>query len=199
VDEISKAIQQLEGVTQQNAALVEQAGAAALAFEEEASRLIDAAGAFKLDRSEARDRAMDLVRRGIAHLAAVGKDQAFSDFATRGGPFCQGDHYLWATDLNGTVVFHATMPKTHGQSFADLRDNNGKFYIRDVLRIAKERGKGWVDYHWRNPVSKQTEPKSSYFERSGDLILYCGVYRTDADSAPQRKQAEPRKRLLTAA
>jgi methyl-accepting chemotaxis protein len=198
VDEISKAIQQLEGVTQQNAALVEQAGAAALSFEEEATRLLDAVGAFKLDRSEARDRAVELVQKGVAHLASVGKDQAFSDFAMSGGPFYQGDHYLWATDLNGIVQFHPTMPKTRGQSFTDLKDNNGRYYIRDVLRLANERGRGWVDYHWRNPVSRMTEPKSTYFERSGDLIFYCGIYRTDAASAPQRKQPEPRKRLLTA-
>ena len=201
VDEIGKAIQQLEGVTQQNAALVEQAGAAALAFEEEALRLLDAVGAFKLDRSEARDRAMELVKKGIAHMASVGKDQAFTDFATSGGPFYQGDHYLWATDLSGIVLFHPTMPKTRGQSFADLKDNNGRFYIRDVLRLANQRGRGWVDYHWRNPVSKQTEPKSTYFERSGDLILYCGIYRSEAGAAlAHKKPADaPAKRLLTAA
>ena len=48
VEEIGRAIQQLEGVTQQNAALVEQTGAAAAAFEEESTRLVEAVRAFKL-------------------------------------------------------------------------------------------------------------------------------------------------------
>jgi methyl-accepting chemotaxis protein len=48
VQEINKAIVQMEGVTQQNAALVEQATASTLAFEEQAARLLDAVGRFRL-------------------------------------------------------------------------------------------------------------------------------------------------------
>jgi len=201
VDEISKAIQQLEGVTQQNAALVEQAGAAALAFEEEAGRLLEAVGAFKVDRSEARDRAMDLVRSGIAHLGAVGAETAFNDFENRGREFIKGDYYLWVCDLNGIVHANGSNPKSRNQNYAKLKDSHGKLFIQDVLRISRERGKGWVDYYWRNPVSKQDEPKSTYFERSGDLILLCGIYRAEGGTAPARKkQADPpAKRLLTAA
>jgi methyl-accepting chemotaxis protein len=47
VDEINRAIVQLEGVTQQNAALVEQAGSAARSFEKEASHLLQTVGAFE--------------------------------------------------------------------------------------------------------------------------------------------------------
>jgi len=199
VDEISKAIQQLEGVTQQNAALVEQAGAAALAFEEEASRLIDAVGAFKVDRSEARDRAMDLVRAGISHLGAVGAETAFNDFENRGGPFIKGDYYLWVCDLNGIVHANGSNPKSRNQNYAQLKDSHGKLFIQDVLRIAKERGKGWVDYYWRNPVSKKDEPKSTYFERAGDLILLCGIYRVEVGKALPKRAETPAKRLLNAA
>jgi methyl-accepting chemotaxis protein len=48
VGEINKALVQMEAVTQQNAALVEQATAAILSFEEEAGRLTMAVGHFKL-------------------------------------------------------------------------------------------------------------------------------------------------------
>ncbi|HLF23409.1 MAG TPA: methyl-accepting chemotaxis protein, partial [Burkholderiales bacterium] len=77
VGEINRAIVQLESVTQQNAALVEQAAAAALSFEEEAMHLLDTVGAFKLDRSEARDAAVALVKSGIQHLSRVGNETAF--------------------------------------------------------------------------------------------------------------------------
>jgi len=46
VHEINKAIMQMESVTQQNAALVEQATASTLAFEEQAANLIAATGEF---------------------------------------------------------------------------------------------------------------------------------------------------------
>jgi methyl-accepting chemotaxis protein len=48
VHEINKAIVQMEGVTQQNAALVEQATASTLAFEEQAANLIGAIRHFKI-------------------------------------------------------------------------------------------------------------------------------------------------------
>jgi methyl-accepting chemotaxis protein len=48
VQEINKAIVQMEGVTQQNAALVEQATASTLAFEEQAAALLAAIGQFRL-------------------------------------------------------------------------------------------------------------------------------------------------------
>jgi methyl-accepting chemotaxis protein len=51
VGEINKALVQMEAVTQQNAALVEQATAAILSFEEEADRLGEAVSKFKLAAS----------------------------------------------------------------------------------------------------------------------------------------------------
>lgn len=49
VGEINKAIQQLETVTQQNAALVEEASAASLGFQEQADRLMQLVARFKVD------------------------------------------------------------------------------------------------------------------------------------------------------
>jgi len=48
VDEINKAIVQLESVTQQNAALVEEASASSLTFQEQADRLRDLVARFKV-------------------------------------------------------------------------------------------------------------------------------------------------------
>jgi hypothetical protein len=198
VEEIARAIQQLEGVTQQNAALVEQTGAAAQSFEEEVTRLLDAVGAFKLDRNEARDAAMGLVGRGIAHIRRRGAEPAFADFEDRRGNFIHGDYYLWVCDANGIVRCNGSNPKSRNQNHADLRDANGKLFIREVLRIAAERGKGWVDYVWRNPVTKQVEPKSTYFERDGELIVLCGIYRSEGATSAAVLKA-PARRMLPAA
>ncbi len=49
VEEMNKALVQLEGVTQQNAAMVEEAAASALTFKEEAGNLSDLVNQFRLD------------------------------------------------------------------------------------------------------------------------------------------------------
>jgi methyl-accepting chemotaxis protein-2 (aspartate sensor receptor) len=179
IEGIGKAIQHLDGMTQQNAALVGQTGSAARAFAEQAARLQEAVSLFKLDLTEERELAVTLVQRGIRRIESKGPDAAFRDFEDRSGRFVRGDHYLWVCDMQGVVRAHAMRPKSRGENHAELRDANGKAFLRDVLRIAAERGRGWVDYHWMNPVSKQVEPKSTYFERSGSLVVLCGIYRRE--------------------
>ena len=49
VDEMNKALMQLEAMTQQNAALVEEAAASALTFKEESAHLSTLVGQFRLD------------------------------------------------------------------------------------------------------------------------------------------------------
>ncbi len=179
VEEIAKAIQQLEGVTQQNAALVEQTGAAAQAFEDEAMRLMDAVGAFKLDHTEARDAAMALVRKGIAHLKARG-EAAYADFQRPGGEFYPGDLYLLVLGMDGRMLCNSARPHERGEMHADKKDFNGKPFMREILQIARERGRGWVDYRMAHPATQKPMPKSTYLERAGDVILMCGIYRGES-------------------
>jgi methyl-accepting chemotaxis protein len=55
VQEMNKALIQLESVTQQNAALVEEAAASAMTFQDEARRLFELVGQFKLDDEDDED------------------------------------------------------------------------------------------------------------------------------------------------
>ena len=54
IDQVNTAINQMDQVTQQNAALVEEAAAAAASMQEQAERLADVASSFKLDQEETR-------------------------------------------------------------------------------------------------------------------------------------------------
>jgi methyl-accepting chemotaxis protein len=53
IDQVNQAMSQIDGVTQQNAALVEEAAAAAASLQDQASQLIAAVVAFKIDDSRA--------------------------------------------------------------------------------------------------------------------------------------------------
>ena len=48
IEQVNRAVAQMDGVTQQNAALVEQAAAAAASLQEQAARMEDVAARFKL-------------------------------------------------------------------------------------------------------------------------------------------------------
>jgi methyl-accepting chemotaxis protein len=51
IEQVNRAITQMDQVTQQNAALVEQASAAALALEEQTVALKDAVSVFRVERT----------------------------------------------------------------------------------------------------------------------------------------------------
>lgn len=52
IQQVSQAVTEMDNVTQQNASLVEEASAAAASLEEQAARLTEAVGAFRIQRSE---------------------------------------------------------------------------------------------------------------------------------------------------
>jgi methyl-accepting chemotaxis protein len=179
LDEIKQAVVRIESVTQENAALVEQTAAAALSFEGAAGALAEAVSAFKLDRAEARERAMALVRRGIEHLRRHGPQKAFADFSDPAGGFIEGDFYLIAFGLDCVIHAHGARPEFIGQNHSGMKDVDGKPMAPETVRVARERGSGWVDYRWTNPKVGRIQRKSTYGELAGDFVVACGIYLED--------------------
>jgi hypothetical protein len=169
LEEINRAIVQLERVTQQNAALVEQAAAAALSFEKEAKSLSDAVSAFKIDYAQQRMRTIALIEKAAAHLQKVGPRRAFDDFDDKNGAFVEGDYYIAAFDLEGVRTAVGLAPNARG-------DRARPLWWRDLAPIVRK-GKGWFDYPHITPGTRKIQWKSSYIERVGEHILLCGFYR----------------------
>jgi methyl-accepting chemotaxis protein-2 (aspartate sensor receptor) len=79
--------------------------------------------------------------------------------------------------LHGRNVAHGAFPAMVGKDLIDAKDGAGKFYVRERLEIIQNHGKGWQDYMFTNPVTKQMEPKSMYLEKFDDVIIGCGAYK----------------------
>jgi len=186
VDEIKKAIVQLEQMTQQNAALVEQSSAAVVSFERAAARLGRAVASFKIDRAELRERAIALVRRGIEHMRSLGPDRAFAEFNDPRGRFVEGDLYLAVLDMNCVLRANGANPAIVGRDDSQLADSDGKRFSAEFVQVARTRGRGWVDYRYVNPKTGKVEPKSTYVEREGDYVVACGIYRGEQRVAAVR-------------
>jgi len=186
IEEINRAITQLEGVTQQNAALVEQTSAAALGFESEALRLIGIVDSIKLDRGESRDKAIVMVKRAVEHLRRRGAERALAEFSDPRGAFVEGDFYIVVLDGRGVVRANGGNPSIVGRNDWDSIDADGKKQTQALIATAQERGMGWVDYRWPNPKKGgKVELKSTYCELVEDLVVGCGVYREERSSTVQ--------------
>ena len=121
--------------------------------------------------------AIAMVKKGLAYIKENGKEKAFSEFANRTNQdFHDRDLYLFVYDLNGVNLSHGNNPKMIGKSLIDLKVGD-KYVVKEMIAVALSKGKGWVDYQWPNPVTKDLEMKSSYVEKIDDYFVGCGIYK----------------------
>ncbi|MES2262652.1 MAG: cache domain-containing protein [Pseudomonadota bacterium] len=132
---------------------------------------------FGAPQQATRDDAIRFVGKAVAHIRQHGKERALQDFNNAHGPFVERELYIVVLDMNGTLLADGLNPKLVNKSLRDVRDINGKYFVREELKLAIEKGKGWVDFHWPNPASGALETRSSYFERVDDYIVLTGVYQ----------------------
>ena len=118
-----------------------------------------------------------MVKKAIGYIKANGREKAFAEIGNPNGKFVDRDLYVFVYDLNGKCVAHGANPKMVGKDLINMKDPDGKEYVKERISIAKSKGKGWQDYKFPNPLTKQIEHKTAYIEKFEDLIVGCGVYK----------------------
>jgi signal transduction histidine kinase len=135
-----------------------------------------------------RDEAVKMVKRVQAKFLADGQEATFRAVSDKTVPeFHDRDLYPFIYDLHGVNVAHGARPALIGKNLISLKDQDGVYLIRSMIVIAKEKGSGWIDYKWPNPITDRIEDKSSYIERMGDYFIGVGVYRTAPDQTTGSK------------
>jgi cytochrome c len=137
--------------------------------------LIMSAAAFGADQGTAEE-ATSMVKKAVAYLKANGKDKTLAEISNNKGQFVDRDLYISVYDMSGKVVAHGTNAKLIGKDVSALKDADNKEFIKDILAKAKAAGKGKADYKWQNPVSKEIQNKSVYFEKAEDMVFSGGYY-----------------------
>ena len=125
-----------------------------------------------------RDEAKALVGAALAHVAKVGKDQAFKDFTADRASWTKKDLYVFAQDFQGTILAHGANDKQVGKDLLELTDVDGKYFVKERVAMVKAKPAGaWQEYKFTNPVSKKIEPKVMYCEKLGETAVCGGVYK----------------------
>jgi methyl-accepting chemotaxis protein len=95
-----------------------------------------------------------------------------------------GDNYVWINDLDTRMVMHPIKPQLEGADLSQSKDPNGKFLFREMVRVAKRDGAGYVDYFWPKPGSDAPVEKVSYVKvfEPWSWVLGTGIYVDDVDA-----------------
>jgi signal transduction histidine kinase len=136
------------------------------------------AGSASATENGTTDEAVAMVKRVEAMFAKDGADATFKAVSDKSvAAFHDRDLYPFVYDMKGTCVAHGARPALIGKNLIDLKDQDGKYLIQEMVAIANESGSGWVDYKWPNPLTNKIEDKTSYVEKMGDYFVGVGVYR----------------------
>jgi signal transduction histidine kinase len=64
-----------------------------------------------------------------------------------------------------------------GKNLIDLKDVDGKAFVKERVEMGKAKSSFWQDYKFTNPLNKKIEPKSMYCERLDDTVVCGGIYK----------------------
>ncbi len=120
-----------------------------------------------------------MVDKAIAFIKKNGREKAFAEFNNPKGQFTDRDLYVVVYSMTGKVLSHGANAKMIGRDVIELRDVDGKFFVKERVEMMSKgpNAKGWQDYKFMNPVSRQIEPKSMFIQRFEDMIVGCGIYK----------------------
>jgi signal transduction histidine kinase len=122
--------------------------------------------------------AIAMAERGAALMKAKGKEEMMKRITAKDPDFVQGELYVDMRDIKtGIVLAHPYNPSIVGKNLTDVPDANGKKYRREIIELGASKGKGWVDYMYKNPTSGKIEPKTTYILRVDDIVLEAGIYK----------------------
>ena len=142
--------------------------------------------AFAAEKSVEAD-AVALIAKAQEYIKKNGLEKATAEFNNLESPFNVksdinkvGDLYIFSMDSKGFQAIHGKNPRIRGKVNWEMKDLNGVALIQELIKVCvSKEGKGWVNYHWPNPVSNNLEPKRGYAEKvpGVDLCLGTGIYK----------------------
>ncbi|NVN80417.1 MULTISPECIES: cache domain-containing protein [unclassified Vibrio] len=141
--------------------------------------------------SKAERRAKTLLAKAVVHVQKEG-DDSVKDFMSD-PEYIDGELYVFALGIDGQFLASGGSSMVLvGDSVLDTQDVYGNPFFREMITKAVHNGFGEVKYHWTNPTDRMGEPKTTFFERVGDVIVAVGYY-------PERSSAAEAKNLLARA
>jgi signal transduction histidine kinase len=127
--------------------------------------------------------AVALVKQAVAFAKANGIAKLIQETNQENGKFhaaSGSELYIFIYDERGVVkAIGYNTAALVGKNRIDLKDPDGVMIVRELINVAENKGKGWVDYKYPNPTTGQNEQKTSYLEFYEGAIIGSGVYRDE--------------------
>ena len=123
------------------------------------------------------EQATAMVKKGLAFIKANGADKGYAEITSKTSQFKFEDLYLVVYGLDGMVLAHGANEKMVGRNLIELKDVDGKPFVKERVELGKTKVSFWQDYKFTNPQNKKVEPKVMYCERLEQTVVCGGIYK----------------------
>jgi cytochrome c len=117
-----------------------------------------------------------MVERAVAAIKA-NKQKTYEEITAKDAKWVEHDLYPVVYDLNGKVLAHGQNAKQVGKELLEMKDPDGKLFVKERVELAKAKGKFWQDYKFTDPETKKVLPKRMYCEKLDDTAVCAGIYK----------------------
>jgi cytochrome c len=117
-----------------------------------------------------------MVGKTVAALKA-NRTKTLDEITAKDSKYVDRDLYATVYDMTGKVMAHGANNKMVGKDLIELKDPDGKEFVKERVELAKSKGKFWQEYKFTDPESKKVLPKEAYCEKVDDLVVCAGVYK----------------------
>src|SRR5271157_1344125 len=94
--------------------------------------------AYATDHATAKQ-AEAMVKKGVAFIKSNGKEKGYAEITSKQSQFRDRDLYLVVYGLDGMVWAHGANEKMVGKNLIDLRDIDGKEFVKERVERSEER------------------------------------------------------------
>jgi len=117
------------------------------------------------------------VKGAYTYAQEHGREAALREFNNPNGTFIEGDFYVFAYDMNGTVIALPYQQGLLGTDRTGIADSNGVAFIDRMIEVARDGG-GSVYYIYPNPEDNYREEfkLSSVMPVDDEWFVGAGIY-----------------------
>ncbi|MGZ3237065.1 MAG: cache domain-containing protein [Burkholderiaceae bacterium] len=123
------------------------------------------------------EEAVAMVHKVVAYMKENGREKTIDEVNNIHGRFRDRDLYVTINTLQMKTLAHGANPRMQGKDLIELRDADGKYFMKERMELLKTKDKGWQEYKFVNPTTQAIERKAMYFEKHGDIVINCGIYK----------------------
>jgi len=104
------------------------------------------------------------------HIKAIVKSARYED-----------NGYFWINNTDFIILEHPIRPELIGMDLSELKDETGRYLIKEFVKVATTKGSGFVTYMWEKPNYDTAQEKISYVKmfKPYNWIIGTGAYVGD--------------------